>query len=121
MDLFNYGLNLLNNFFISYNNNMDTGENIEGLPEPKQLKRVRSASVGQSSEPPEYWNLVYLRNVRNTYLLHTDKYIIPDYPISQENLSKIITYRQYLRDVINLNKDNIMKGEIIDIDPPPKI
>jgi len=65
------------------------------------------------------WELFQLRNTRNAYLQLTDKYLIPDYPISPENLEIIKTYRQYLRDFINVNKDNILSGLIPEILPIP--
>ena len=38
-----------------------------------------------------------LRNERNKLLFQTDKYLLPDYPITSENLEKIKIYRQQLR------------------------
>ena len=40
----------------------------------------------------------FRRNERNKLLLDTDKYLLPDYPISPENLIIIKQYRQSLRD-----------------------
>ena len=39
------------------------------------------------------------RNIRNCYLLQTDKYLIPDFPISDEKRKEIKEYRQILRDL----------------------
>ena len=36
--------------------------------------------------------------MRNKILLETDKYLIPDYPITPENLIIVKEYRQALRD-----------------------
>ena len=50
-----------------------------------------------------------LRQNRNKKLDESDKYMLPDYPITPENLEKIKIYRQQLRDFfqrdefINLN------------------
>ncbi len=76
--------------------------------------------------PPEYdiqkdreWDLTYLRNIRNNYLDLTDKFVLPDYQISQENLEIMKTYRQQLRDIININKEGILNGIPIEIPQPP--
>ena len=42
--------------------------------------------------------ILELRNERNKLLFQTDKYMLPDYPITPENLEKIKIYRQQLRD-----------------------
>ena len=47
------------------------------------------------------WELFQIRNTRNAYLQLTDKYLLPDYPITPENLEIIKLYRQELRDYIN--------------------
>jgi hypothetical protein len=65
------------------------------------------------------WDLVYLRNTRNSLLQLTDKYLIPDYPITPENLEIIKLYRQELRDFINKNKEGILNGVIPEIPPIP--
>lgn len=39
-----------------------------------------------------------LRSKRNDELARTDKFVLTDYPISEENLAIAITYRQELRD-----------------------
>lgn len=41
----------------------------------------------------------YIRKERDSLLYATDKYIIEDYPISEEDKEKIIEYRQKLRDI----------------------
>lgn len=77
----------------------------------------------QESIIPPYrdynWDLVYLRNIRNNYLDLTDKFVLPDYQISQENLEIMKTYRQQLRDIININKESILNGIPIEIPQPP--
>jgi hypothetical protein len=65
--------------------------------------------------------LVYLRNTHNSLLQLTDKYLIPDYPITPENLEIIKLYRQELRDFINKNKEGILNGVIPEIPPIPLI
>ena len=40
-----------------------------------------------------------LRTARDTKLTATDKYLLPDYPISADDLTAVKTYRQALRDL----------------------
>lgn len=40
-----------------------------------------------------------IRNIRDAKLSETDYLVVPDYPISEENLTEVKTYRQALRDV----------------------
>ena len=89
-------------------------ESNEVLAEAKDTEGERSAPYHDNN-----WDLVYLRNTRNSLLQLTDKYLISDYPITPENLEIIKTYRQYLRDFINVNKDGILLGENIKILPIP--
>ena len=42
--------------------------------------------------------LFTIRQERDSSLYKTDKYMLPDYPITPENLEKIKVYRQELRD-----------------------
>jgi hypothetical protein len=69
----------------------------------------------------KYWRLEYKRNTRNSYLQLTDKYLLSDFPITEEKRNIIIEYRQYLRDFINNNKEDIMNEIEIPIDPIPII
>ena len=39
-----------------------------------------------------------IRLVRNGYLQETDKYMIVDYPLTEEERQKVKAYREYLRD-----------------------
>lgn len=43
-----------------------------------------------------------IREKRNNLLLDSDKYLLPDFPISSNNLLLIKAYRQELRDYMNL-------------------
>jgi len=65
------------------------------------------------------WDLVYLRNTCNSLLQLTDKYLLSDYPISDEKRYEIIEYRQYLRNFININQEAILNGVIPEILPIP--
>ncbi len=48
-----------------------------------------------------YKNYTLLKNIRNLILGETDKYLLPDYPITPEQLEIIKQYRQQLRDFTN--------------------
>lgn len=67
----------------------------------------------------EFWRLELLRNTRNSYLQLTDKYVLPDYPITEEKKNIIIEYRQMLRDFININKEAISNGLEFELPPIP--
>ena len=54
----------------------------------------------------EFDNIInQLRNERNQLLKASDIYMLPDYPISRENLEKVKIYRQQLRDYMRLIND----------------
>ena len=55
-----------------------------------------------------------LRLKRNSLLMETDKYMLPDYPISAEDLEKMKVYRQELRDFFQ-------KDEVINFPSPLKL
>ena len=59
------------------------------------------------------------RNIRNELLNRTDRYILSDYPISDEQQMIIKNYRQELRDFININKEKISNGDKIDFPTQP--
>lgn len=65
------------------------------------------------------WVLFQLRNTRNAYLQLTDKYLLSDYPITDEKKEIIMNYRQMLRDFINNNEEAILNGLEVEIDPIP--
>ena len=48
-------------------------------------------------------NKIALKNRRNKILGETDKYLIPDFPITAEQLEIVKEYRQALRDFTNNN------------------
>lgn len=54
-------------------------------------------------EEEQIINKVLLKNTRNQLLNDTDKYLLPDFPITADNLIKIKEYRQLLRDFTNNN------------------
>ena len=59
------------------------------------------------------------RNIRNELLNRTDRYILSDYPITDEQKQEIILYRQKLRSFINDFQDIILKGVIVDFPKQP--
>lgn len=59
------------------------------------------------------------RNIRNTLLNKTDRYFLIDYPIKYEQQLIIKTYRQQLRDFININKEKILAGEKVEFPEQP--
>ena len=48
--------------------------------------------------------LMFQRQNRNQLLSASDKYVLPDYPIVSSNLELIKTYRQQLRDYMELEQ-----------------
>jgi len=82
-----------------------------------RYKPLSSPSI--TNETDTSWDLVFLRNTRNSLLQLTDKYLLPDYPISDEKRCEIIEYRKYLRDYININQEAILNGVIPEILPIP--
>ena len=61
------------------------------------------------------------RNIRNELLNKTDRYILEDYPLSQEEKDIVKDYRKQLRNFINENQENILNRQKIDFPPQPKI
>ena len=101
-------------------------EGIEPIVEPtnepkveiRKPKQTATKSPGENNEGAYIWHLVLLRNIRNNYLNLTDKYLLPDYPITAEKREIIIVYRQMLRNIININREAVLNG-ITDIEIPP--
>jgi hypothetical protein len=59
------------------------------------------------------------RNIRNELLIRTDRYLLSDYPITEENLIIVKEYRQILRDFINENKEKYLNGEDVQFQQQP--
>ena len=97
--------------------------NIDNEIFTSNIKKVKSASENLDGriDDSNYWRLIALKNSRNSLLQLTDKYLLPDYPITPENLEIIKNYRQYLRDIININNDNILNGGYIELLPIPTL
>ena len=95
---------------------LEANEIIEEEVVKKTAKKTSFKSPGDdNNDNKEYWDLVYLRNTRNSLLQLTDKYLLSDFPISDEKRYEIIEYRQYLRNFININQESILNGEKIEI------
>lgn len=101
-------------------------EIIEEIPveTPVEVKKVKSKSPSydnETNDDPSFWSLVLFRNSRNSYLQQTDKYLLPDFPITDDKKEIILNYRKYLREFININKDAILNGENVEILGIPNI
>ena len=81
-----------------------------------RYKPLPSPSI--NNETDTSWDLVFLRNTRNSLL---QLYLIPDYPITPENLEIIKIYRQELRNYINIYSDDIINGKINELPEIPPI
>jgi hypothetical protein len=92
----------------------ETIEPLAIIEDVKDAEGERSAPYHDNN-----WDLVYLRNTRNSLLQLTDKYLLSDYPVSDEKRYEIIEYRQYLRNFININQEGILNGVIPEILPIP--
>ena len=62
--------------------------------------------------------LIRNRNLRNELLNQTDRYLLNDYPITEEQKTEVINYRQKLRDFINENKTKYLDDGINFIEFP---
>lgn len=100
-------------------------EDVEKAPDlqeqsTKAPKMTRQPNYkGELKTPDGYWELTFKKNTRNSLLQLTDKYILPDFPITEEKRNTIMEYREYLRNFININTDAILRGEDIEILPIP--
>ena len=54
--------------------------------------------AGFAPEKPDDVKKSEIRAVRNQYLAETDKYMIADFPVLEEERARYRAYRQYLRD-----------------------
>lgn len=57
-----------------------------------------------------------IRNLRNKFLNLTDKYTIPDFPITSEQRTLLYSYRQNLRDLPQ-NLPEILESNILNYFP----
>ena len=69
------------------------------ITKTKTVTRIfRQFKVTQIPEPTEDEKKAFVRSARNQYLAETDKYMLADFPISEEERGQYSAYRQYLRD-----------------------
>lgn len=89
-------------------------------PIEKAPKMTRQPNYkGELKTPDGYWELAFKKNTRNSLLEKTDKYLLPDFPITEEKRNEIKEYREYLRNFININTEAILRGEDVEILPIP--
>ncbi len=70
-------------------------------------------------DPSIVSNIIYnLRNERNKLLFDTDKYVLPDFPITPENLELVKEYRQQLREFFE--RDEIQNLSIPNLPSKPE-
>ncbi len=55
----------------------------------------------------------HYKKIRNNLLLETDKYLLPDFPITAEQLEIVKEYRQALRDFTNNNYEMPEKPDFV--------
>lgn len=63
---------------------VDRGDYYEAVPVPEPTEEELARNV---------------RGIRDAKLSETDYLVVPDYPISEENLAEVKVYRQALRDI----------------------
>ena len=63
---------------------VDRGDYYEAVPVPEPTEEELARNV---------------RGIRDVKLSETDYLVVPDYPISEENLAEVKVYRQALRDI----------------------
>lgn len=73
-------------------------ENGAVLEEIESKNGVRRFKVVPVPAPTEDEKKAAVRAVRDQYLAATDKFMISDYPVSDEERARYRAYRQYLRD-----------------------
>lgn len=63
----------------------------------------------------------YIRPIRNDELARCDKYVLPDYPLTAEQVTGALTYRQQLREVPDkaTPQEMVMPNRPSYLDPKP--
>ncbi len=79
------------------------------LPSGLELSTRHDGDIGWTLLPDNEWynpnpsirwtNDQKIRNIRNFRLKQSDKYVIPDFPITPEKKQEWVDYRQALRDI----------------------
>lgn len=75
------------------------GNYIEKEEEYTELELHRFFEIKKNAEPTTDELAAQKRAERDALLAQTDKYMLPDFPITEEKLAQYKAYRQYLRDV----------------------
>lgn len=55
--------------------------------------------IVENAKPTEEEIAVQKRSQRDAYLQDTDKYMLADFPVTEEEKVKVVEYRTYLRDL----------------------
>jgi|SaaInl6LU_22_DNA_1037377.scaffolds.fasta_scaffold04726_2 hypothetical protein len=84
----------------------DVYENITWLSPDKPMP-TKDEILQKVAELEAALPMQALRKKRDRLLLESDKYIISDWPITPENLEKMKTYRQELRNLPSFNNPDI--------------
>ena len=69
------------------------------IDEIDPVEGIRRFQIVKTPEPTNDELAEQVRGIRNNQISKTDYLLTPDYPISEENLTEIKTYRQALRDI----------------------
>ena len=79
-------------------------EGYEQFVSPVNTKVVDNKIIFTPPLPPsEEYLFELLRKKRDSLLLETDYFVMPDYPSSESDKKKMIEYRQALRDITGLD------------------
>ncbi len=82
-----------------------------------EQKAAEEAALAQYNSEEARWER--LRAARDAKLAETDYYVLPDYSVDEETLTKVKAYRQALRDLTSLEgapwDDNSIPWPVLDI------
>lgn len=67
--------------------------------ENRKLVTASAETIKQRQQVENEQKAALLREQRDKLLYETDKYMLPDYPITEEEREEYRQYRQYLRDI----------------------
>lgn len=74
-------------------------EELKKLMEPDDTGFIFLQKIKNKNDPID--TLIRIRLYRNKLLLESDKYVLPDFPISDEKREEWNLYRQQLRNITN--------------------
>ena len=75
----------------------DKYENIRWLNSNIEIP-TKEIVMRKKQELDDELPMMKLRKLRDALLVESDKYMLPDFPITEEQKNEILTYRQELRD-----------------------